>query len=73
MLFESLYISFPGSSAGKEFASNGGDPGSIPGLGRSPGEETDDPLQCSVPGKFHGQRGAQRATIPGVAKESDTT
>ena len=35
--FESLYISFPGSSAGKESASNGGDPDWIPGLGRSLG------------------------------------
>ena len=29
---------FPGSSAGKESTCNGGDPGLIPGLGRSPGE-----------------------------------
>jgi len=29
---------FPGSSAGKESACNAGDPSSIPGLGRSPGE-----------------------------------
>ena len=29
---------FPGSSAGKESAVNAGDLGSIPGLGRSPGE-----------------------------------
>ena len=29
---------FPDSSAGKVFACNAGDPGSIPGLGRSPGE-----------------------------------
>ena len=28
----------PGSSAGKEFACNAGDPGSIPGSGRSTGE-----------------------------------
>ena len=28
-------MGFPGSSAGKEFAYNAGDPGSIPGLGRS--------------------------------------
>ena len=28
----------PSSSAGKESACNGGDPGPIPGLGRSPGE-----------------------------------
>ena len=29
---------FPGSSVGKESAYNSGDPGSIPGLGRSAGE-----------------------------------
>ena len=34
-----LKLSFPGGSAGKEFAYNVGDLGSIPGLGRSPGEE----------------------------------
>ena len=32
---------FPGSSAGKESAYNAGDPGSIPGLGRSSGEDSD--------------------------------
>ena len=47
MLFESLYISFPGSSAGKEFASNGGDPGSIPRLGGFPGGGIGYPLQYS--------------------------
>ena len=31
-------MGFPGSSAGKESACNAGDLGSIPGLGRSPGE-----------------------------------
>jgi len=34
-----LYLGFPGGSDGKEFACNAGDLGSIPGLGRSPGEE----------------------------------
>ena len=38
---------FPGSSAGKESACNTGDPGSIPGSGRSPGEGNSYPLQCS--------------------------
>ena len=32
------FSGFSGSSADKESASNAGDPGSIPGLGRSPGE-----------------------------------
>ena len=39
-------MGFPGSSAGKESAYSAGDPGSIPGLGRSPGERIDYPLQC---------------------------
>ena len=33
-----FYLGFPGSSVGKESACNAGDPGLIPGLGRSPGE-----------------------------------
>ena len=37
----------PGGSNGKESACNAGDAGSIPGLGRSPGEENDNPLQYS--------------------------
>ena len=38
---------FPGSSAGKESTCNAGDPGSIPRLGRSTGEEIGYPLQYS--------------------------
>ena len=38
---------FPDSSVGKESAYNAGDPGSIPGLGRSAGEGIGYPLQCS--------------------------
>ena len=38
---------FPGGSAGKESAHNVGDLGSIPGLGRSPGERSRYPLQYS--------------------------
>ena len=40
-------MGFPGSSAGKESACNAGDPGSIPGLGRSTGEGIGYPLQYS--------------------------
>ena len=36
---------FPCSSVGKEFACSAGDLGSIPGLGRSPGEGNGNPLQ----------------------------
>ena len=38
---------FPGSSAGKESACNAGDPGLIPGSGRSPREGIGYPLQYS--------------------------
>ena len=38
---------FPGSSVGEESACSIGDPGSVPGLGRSPGEGTGYPLQNS--------------------------
>ena len=40
---------FPGGSAGKESTCNVGDLGSIPGLGRSPGEGNSYPLQYSDP------------------------
>ena len=38
---------FPGCLAGEESTCNAGDPGSIPELGRSPGEGIDYPLQYS--------------------------
>ena len=38
---------FPDNSVGKESTCNAGDPGSIPGLGRSTGEGIGYPLQCS--------------------------
>ena len=41
-------LCFPGGSAGKESTYNAGDLGSIPGLGRSPGEGKDYPLQYSA-------------------------
>ena len=46
-----MYIchGFPDSSVGKEAACNAGDPGSIPGSRRSPGEGTGCPLQYSWP------------------------
>ena len=40
-------MGFPHSSVGKESACDAGDPGSIPGLGRSTGEEIGYPLQYS--------------------------
>ena len=41
------YCGFPGGSHGKASACNVGDPGSIAGLERSPGEGNDNPLQYS--------------------------
>ena len=41
-------------SAGKESVCNAGGLGSIPGLGRSPGEGKGYPFQYSGPGDFHG-------------------
>ena len=38
-------VGFPDSSVGKESACNAGNPGSIPGLGRSTGEGIGHPLQ----------------------------
>ena len=46
---------FPGGSEDKASACNTGDPGLIPGLGRSPGEGNGNPLQYSCL-KTHGQR-----------------
>ena len=43
----SVFLGFPCGSAGKESACDMGDLGSIPGLGRSPGEGTGYPLQYS--------------------------
>ena len=40
-------MDFPGSSCGKESACNAGDPGLIPGSGRSPREGHGNPLQYS--------------------------
>ena len=40
-------LGFPGGSTGKESACNAGDLGSIPELGRSPGEGNGYPLQYS--------------------------
>ena len=56
-----------GGSDGKDFACNVGNPGSIPGLERSPGEENGNPLQYSCL-ENPMDRGAWWATVHGVAK-----
>ena len=62
-------MGFPGSSNGKEFACNVGEPGSIPGLGRSPGEGNAYPLHYYCLENSM-DRGAWWATVYGV---TDTT
>ena len=57
---------FPGGSEAKASAGNAGDPGSIPGLGRSPGKGNGNPV--FLPGDFHGQRSLVGYTVHGVAK-----
>ena len=62
-----VFQGFPGGSDGKESACNVGDPGSIPGSGRSPGGEHGNPLQCSC-WENPMDRGAWRAAVCGIAE-----
>ena len=55
-------MGFPDSSVGKESACNAGDLGSIPGFGRSPGEEIGYPLQ------YCGLESSMDCIVHGVAK-----
>ena len=57
----------PGGSDGKESACNAGNLGSIPGLGRIPGEGNGNPLQYSCLENPMG-RGVWQATVHEVAK-----
>ena len=57
---------FPGGSDGKVSACTAGDPGSIPGSGRSSGEGNGNPLQYSCLENL--MDGAWQATVHGVAK-----
>ena len=58
-----MYIlGFPGGSDGRKSACNARDPGLIPGLGRSPGEENGNPLQYSCL-ENPMERGAWQATV----------
>ena len=61
-IHNTLYPGFPDSSVGKESACNAGDLGLIPGLGRSPGEGNNYPLQYS------GLENSMDCRVHGVAK-----
>ena len=65
------FSGFPDGSEDKESTYNVGDPGSIPELGRSPGEGNGNPLQYSCL-ENPMDRGAWWAS-PWDGKESDTT
>ena len=62
-----LTLGFPGGSEDKASACNAGDPASVPGLGRSPGEKNGNPLQYSCL-ENPMNRGAWWATVHRVAK-----
>ena len=56
----------------EESTYNAGDLGSIPGLGRSPGEGNGYPTPVFLPGEFHGQR-SWVGYSPWGLKELDAT
>ena len=55
-LYQLSFKGFPHSSVDKQSACNAGDPGSIPGWARSPGEGNGNPLQYSCLENPQGQR-----------------
>ena len=62
-------MDFPGGSNGKASAYNVGDPGSIPGAGRSPREGNGNPLQYfGLENPMDG--GAWQVTVHGIARVS---
>ena len=63
---------FPGGSDSKVSAYNAGDPGLIPGLGRSPGEGKLQPTPVLLPGESHGGRSLVGYSSWGT-RESNTT
>ena len=67
MSVKNSYPGFPNGSEGKESACNAGDPGSIPELGRGPGEGNGNPLQYSCLENSM-ERGAWWAVVHEVAK-----
>ena len=67
-----IYLDFPRDSVVKNPPVNSGDVGSIPGLGRSPGEGNGNTLQYSCLGNPM-DRGNWQIRVHGVTKKSNTT
>ena len=67
LLYLNIYSGY--LSVGKETACHAGDPGSIPGSGRSPGEGNCNPLQRSCLGNLM-NGGAWQATVRGITMGS---
>ena len=67
-----VFMDFPGGSVNKESACNGGNLGSIPGLGRSHGGGHGNPLQYSCLENPHEQRSLVGYSL-WSRKNSDTT
>ena len=63
---------FPGGSDGKTSAYNAGDPGSIPGSGRSPGEGNGNPLQYSWPAPKKGLKEIWASLVAQMVKRLPT-
>ena len=71
-LISPFLCGFPGGSVGKESTCDAGDVGSIPGLGRCPGEGNGNSLQYSCL-ENPMERGACWTTVHGILKQSDRT
>ena len=67
IIYYSYWLGFPGGPDNKESSCNVGDPGSVPGKGRSPGKGNGNPLQFSCLGNPL-DRGVWWTTIYEVAK-----
>ena len=66
-------LGFPGVSAGKESTLNAEDLGSIPGLGRTPGQGNGYPLQYYCLENFMDRGSWQATNSPWGPKELDMT
>ena len=72
--FKDTLLCFPGSSAGEESACNAGDPGLIPGSGRSPGrmDRLPTPVFWGMPGGSAGTESTcnvgDLSSVPGLGR-----